>query len=65
MSLRSDHGGEFENNDFPKSYKKNGINHNFLAPRTSQKSGVVKRKNRCIKEMARTILNESPLPKSF
>ena len=34
VSLISDHGGEFENNDSAEFCEKNGINHNFLAPRT-------------------------------
>ena len=36
MSLRSDHGGEFENNDSTKFCEKNRKNHNFLAPKTPQ-----------------------------
>jgi len=44
VSIRSDHGGEFQN-DF---YEKNEIHHNFSAPRTSQETGVVERKNRSI-----------------
>jgi len=43
--------------------KKLGIFHNFSAPRTSQQNGVVERKNRSLEELARTILNESSLPK--
>ena len=65
VSLRSDHGGEFDNHDFTNYCVENGISHNFSSPRTPQQNGVVERKNRCLEEMARTILNESPLPKSF
>jgi len=32
-SIRSDHGGEFENNLFEKFYEENGIHHNFSTPR--------------------------------
>ena len=32
--LRSDHGGEFQNEGFELFCKKNDINHNFFAPRT-------------------------------
>ena len=31
--IRSDHGGEFENNLFEKFYEENGIHHNFSTPR--------------------------------
>jgi len=33
-SIRSDHRGEFENNDFELFCDENGIEHNFSAPRT-------------------------------
>jgi len=42
-----------------------GIFHNFSAPRTPQQNGVVERKNRSLEELARTILNDSALPKCF
>ena len=34
--IRSDHGGEFQNESFEKFCDKNGILHNFSAPRTPQ-----------------------------
>jgi len=40
-----------------------GIKHNFSAPRTPQQNGVVERKNRSSEELARTMLNETGLPK--
>ena len=46
--VRSDHGGEFENHDFEKYFKENGIVHNFSCPRTPRKNGVVERKNRTL-----------------
>ena len=55
-SIRSDHGGEFQNEKFSKFYEKMGILHNFFAPRTPQQNGVVKRKNRSLEELARTML---------
>ncbi|KAK2403095.1 putative mitochondrial protein [Trifolium repens] len=63
ISIRSDHGGEFENNNFDKLCSKHGIEHNFSAPRTPQQNGVVERKNRILEELARTML--SGLPKYF
>ena len=65
VSIRSDHGGEFENQDFEEFCNNFGIEHNFSAPRTPQQNGVVERKNRSLEELARTILNESNLPKYF
>jgi len=34
VSIRSDHGGEFQNERFEHFYEKHGIKHNFSAPRT-------------------------------
>ena len=36
VSLRSDHGGKFENNDFTEFCEKNRKNHNFSVPRIPQ-----------------------------
>ena len=35
-SIRSDHGGEFQNESFEKFCENHGISHNFSAPRTPQ-----------------------------
>jgi len=64
-SIRSDHGGEFQNEKFSKFCEKMGIFHNLSAPRTPQQNGVVERKNRSLEELARTMLSESSLPKYF
>jgi len=64
-AIRSDHGGEFQNEKFISFCNKLGISHNFSAPRTPQQNGVVERKNRSLEELARTILNDSALPKCF
>ncbi|XP_021721230.1 uncharacterized protein LOC110688773 [Chenopodium quinoa] len=65
VHLRSDHGTEFENSRFDEFCRENGMNHNFSAPRTPQQNGVVERKNRTLKEMARTMLIASGLPRNF
>jgi hypothetical protein len=62
-TIRSDHGGEFDNIAFDDFCKENGYEHHFSAPRTPQQNGVVERKNRTLQEMARTMLNENNLPK--
>ena len=63
--IRSDNGGQFQNEKFIKFCEKMGILHNFLAPRTPQQNGVVERKNTSLEELARTMLSESSLPKYF
>ena len=58
-SVRSDHGGEFDNDAFEKFCNNNGYyDHNFSFPRIPQQNGVVDRKNRTLQEMASTMLNE-------
>ena len=64
-SIRSDHGGEFENHSFETFCNENGIFHNFSSPRTPQQNGVVERKNRSLQEMARTMLLNSGISKGF
>ena len=64
-SIRSDRGGEFSCEPFESYCEEHGILHNFSAPRTPQQNGVVKRKNKILQEMTRTMLNENGLPKYF
>ena len=64
-SIRSDHGGEFQNEKFSNFCEKLGILHNFSGPRTPQQNGVVERKNKSLEELAKTIISESSLPKNF
>ena len=65
QNIRSDHGTEFENQDFEKFCDEKGIDHNFSAPRTPQQNGIVERKNRILEEMDCTMLCESNLPRYF
>jgi len=64
-SIRSDHGGEFENVLFEKNYEDNGIHHNFSTPRTQQHTEVDERKNRSLQKIDRTMLNDHSTPKHF
>ena len=65
IKIRTDHGGEFENEVFENFCEENGFQHNFSFPRTPQQNGVVERKNRTLQEMARTMLCENNLSKHF
>ena len=64
-TIRSDHGGEFENENFENFCNQKGITHNFSFARTPQQNGVVERKNRTIQECVRTMLSDSKLPRNF
>jgi len=63
LKVRSDHGGEFENESFETFCEIHGIFHEFSSPRTPQQNGVVERKNRTLQEMARTMIHENNLAK--
>ena len=65
VSVRSDHGGEFENSRFQEFCETLGYTHNFSSPRTPQQNGVVERKNRTLQEMARTMIQDYGLPLYF
>ncbi|KAG9439560.1 hypothetical protein H6P81_019725 [Aristolochia fimbriata] len=62
VRIRSDHGNEFENQDFANFCESKGISHEFSAPKTPQQNGIVERKNKTLQEMARTMINEKELP---
>ena len=63
--IRSDHGGEFENSKLASFCNDQGTKQEFSAPKTSQQNGVAERKNRVIQEMARVMLNNKSMAKSF
>ena len=63
--IRSDYGKQFKNVRFESFCEKNGIKKEFSAPKTLQQNGVVERKNWVIQEMARVMLLNKKIPKSF
>src|SRR4030043_238255 len=65
LKVRSDHGGEFENEPFEKFCEEHGFVHEFSSPRTPQQNGVVERKNRSLQEMARTMIHETKMASYF
>jgi len=65
VAIRIDHRREFDQDKFIDYYDKNDNFNNFSAPRTSQQNGVVKRKNRTLEDMARTLSCENNMLKSL
>ncbi|GKA47871.1 retrovirus-related pol polyprotein from transposon TNT 1-94 [Tanacetum coccineum] len=64
--IRTNHGREFDNEVQLGAFcDANDITHNFLAPRTLQSNGVVKRKNQTLQEMSQTMLNEQSISQNF
>lgn len=64
-ALRTDRGGEFTSNEFQTFCEVHGIRRPMTVPRTPQQNGVVERKNRTIRNMARTMLQSQCMPKEF
>jgi transposase InsO family protein len=60
--IRSENGTEFNNSQIEGFLKEEGINHEFSSPYTPQQNGVVKRKNRTLLDMARTMVDEYKTP---
>jgi transposase InsO family protein len=63
--LRSDNGGDFVSKEFMEFYSEHRIKRELSATRTPKQNGVVKRKNRTMQEMARTMLMDSKLMDVF
>jgi transposase InsO family protein len=63
--IRSDNGTEFRNVSFDEFCLEHGIDQQFSAPRNPQQNRVVKRNNRTLVEMARTMLDEHRTHRRF
>ncbi|CAH9140084.1 unnamed protein product [Cuscuta epithymum] len=64
-TIRSDRGTEFVNKVIKDFCDQNGTFHQLSAARTPQRNGVAKRRNRTLKEAARTMIAESGLPMRY
>ena len=65
VQIKSDHGGEFQNEEFDKFCHSQGIKHQYAAPRTPQQNGEVERKNITLQEMSRAMLCGNSVPSGF
>ncbi|GJY38622.1 copia protein [Tanacetum coccineum] len=64
-TLRNDNGTEFRNRILVDFYDEKGISENLSSPYTPEQNGVVKRKNKTLKEAARTMLSGSVFLKQY
>jgi transposase InsO family protein len=62
--IRSNNRTEFKNSQI-EGFLEEGIKHEFSSPYAPQQNGVVKRKNRTLLDMERTILDEYKTPYRF
>lgn len=63
--LRTDRGGEFNSMEFNEFCKQNGIKRQLTTAYTPQQNGVVKRKNRTVTNLVRSMLSDKKIPKTF
>ena len=63
--MRSDNGSEFKNTRVDDLCDEFIIRHQFSAKYTTQSNGLVKRKNRTLIDMARSMLSEYNVSQSF
>lgn len=56
-SIRSDHGGEFKNEEFEFFCNENRVQHTFYTPQTPKQNRIMDRKTCSLEEIARTMLN--------
>lgn len=65
ISLQSDNGLEYCNQNFDNFLKEHGITKRLTAPYTPHQNGVAERKNRTLLEKARSMMIESKAPQSL
>nr|GEZ10277.1 hypothetical protein [Tanacetum cinerariifolium] len=63
--IRCDNEGEFRNKEMNDFCSRKGIKREFSNARTPQKNGVVERRNRTLREVARTMLADAKLLVTF
>lgn len=61
VTVRSDNGGEYINNDLKSFFSGKGIHHQWTVPYTPEQNGVAERLNRTIQEKMRAMLFDSGL----
>nr|GFA59037.1 hypothetical protein [Tanacetum cinerariifolium] len=64
-AIRSDHGGEYINQEFKDYLKACGIVQQLTPPYTPQHNGVSERRNRTLLNMVRSMMSLATLPLSF
>jgi transposase InsO family protein len=64
-AIHSDNVTKFRNVSFDQFYLEHGVDQQFFAPHVPQQNGVMKRKNRTLVEMARTMFDEYRTPRRF
>ncbi|KAH3899240.1 uncharacterized protein SCDLUD_004673 [Saccharomycodes ludwigii] len=61
-TIRSDHGGEFDNNNFHEYLQKKGVKHEFTVSHSSYQNGIAERTHRTIEERMRALMIGGKVP---
>jgi transposase InsO family protein len=64
-AIHSNRGGEFLSRYFKEFSDKHGIKREYTIPGTPQQNGVVERQNRSVQHMARAMMSERDISKTF
>ena len=65
QTVRSDNGGEYQNNETIEYLKNKGIQMEYTEPRTPHQNGLAERKHQVVLDMIRTMLEDSGLPSNL
>ena len=65
LELKSDRGREFTSKEFNIYCEEHGIRRQLSSPHSPKQNGIVERRNRSIIEVARAMLFENDVPKTF
>ncbi|EDK42735.1 hypothetical protein LELG_00913 [Lodderomyces elongisporus NRRL YB-4239] len=63
--LRSDNGGEFQNNQLKLFCETKGIQHTFITPHMHHQNGLAERANRSVQDKARVLMLQLKLPEVY
>jgi transposase InsO family protein len=65
VTLRTDNGTEFKNEDMKKLLRKSGVKHEFTTPYCPEQKGIIERDNRTVLNCARSLLQSSNLEETY
>src|SRR5699024_9390202 len=63
--FKSDQGGEFSSTELKEFFNNRSIDHIYSSARVPQTNGLAERKNRSLKDTARTMMNAANVPVQF
>ena len=65
LTIRTDNGGEYFNDEWKSFCKENGIMHEHIVPYNPQQNGIAEHKNRTLLDACRSMIQVAKLPPRF